>query len=232
SGYSDIAIGSAGFLRIEVPNNFNLPFFADSIVNFWRRWHMTLNWWTNQYVFRPLVYSDALAVLRRLPGVGEKIFQHREYIAVLLAMSVIGIWHGLTINYLLWGAYMGALICFELRWASGFQRQCPRPLRIFLTFFLVLNGFVIFLSSSPANAARMWTKMYSSQVFMALAWPPRHVGLCGIVLAVPHLIDAVLIKAGHFEKRPWIALATCVVFFSLHFFMDGFYGAIFEYSKF
>ncbi|MGE3760202.1 MAG: MBOAT family protein, partial [Pseudobdellovibrionaceae bacterium] len=200
SGYSDIAIGTAGLLGIKVPANFNLPFLATSIGDFWRRWHMTLNHWMNEYVFKPLIYTDALAFLRRIPQIGPTLFERRQYTAILAAMLAIGLWHGLTLTFALWGVYMGVLLGFEMAFASRWKPRLPRPIKIFATFFLVLNGYVIFMQPSLQSALEMFSRMYDPTVaYTSLGM--SYVIVVSLVLLVPHIFDFILIKNEYFKNH-------------------------------
>lgn len=104
SGYSDIAIGFAMLLGFRIAENFNYPFLAMNIGEFWRRWHISLSDWCRDYV-----YKGALSVGRR------------SWLAVLASMLVLGVWHELSLRYLVWGVYHGAGIAL---W-QGFQRVKP-----------------------------------------------------------------------------------------------------------
>jgi alginate O-acetyltransferase complex protein AlgI len=232
SGYSDIAIGTAGLLGISIPNNFNLPFVATSVADFWRRWHMTLNWWANLYVFKPLVYTDAFSFLNRVPKLGAMLFAGRAYPALLLAMVVIGIWHGLTLNFLCWGLYMGVFLCLEMRFPSLPSRVGLKPVRILLTFFLLINGFVLFFSPNLKTALAMWARMYDMHAFVPSTFGYSFLIVTASVLVIPHLIDGALIHLEYLKRRPLLAAIACIILFGFHFFLDGFHGSLFEYSKF
>jgi alginate O-acetyltransferase complex protein AlgI len=93
SGYSDIAIGLAKMIGLEVPRNFNFPYLARDIQDFWRRWHISLSSWIRDYIYIPLGGSRA--------GIFRKGFN------LLLAMALCGLWHGAAWNYVIWGLYHG-----------------------------------------------------------------------------------------------------------------------------
>lgn len=231
SGYSDIAVGAAGLLGVDIPNNFRLPFLAVSIGDFWRRWHITLNQWMVEYVFQPLVYSNGLHFLNRVPKIGTALFQNRQYFAVILAMLGIGLWHGFTWNFAVWGLYMALFLCLEMLWGRRFGRLVPKPIQVLLSFFAVLNGFVIFMHSSLGDALVMYARMYS------FSFEPSLFGLSyGIaalaVLIIPHAVDGALIKNEYFKDKSIFAVAACLILLTAHYLLDGFNGATFEYFKF
>jgi D-alanyl-lipoteichoic acid acyltransferase DltB (MBOAT superfamily) len=231
SGYSDIAVGVAGLLGIHIPNNFRLPFLAVSIGDFWRRWHVTLNQWMVEYVFQPLVYSNGLAFLNYVPKIGTVLFENRQYFAVILAMLGIGLWHGITLNFAAWGLYMALFLCLEMLLGRRFGRLIPRALQILLSFFVVLNGFVIFMHSSPAGAIAMYARMYSFH-FESDPFGLSYGVAALAVLAIPHAVDYVLIKNRYFQDKTIFAIPACLILLTIHFLLDGFNGASFEYFKF
>lgn len=94
SGYSDIAIGSAQLLGVRLPENFNWPYLAGSIRDFWQRWHMSLSSWVRDYVYIPLG--------------GNRLGPGRRVVNGLAAFGVIGLWHGAAWNFVAWGVYHGA----------------------------------------------------------------------------------------------------------------------------
>lgn len=106
SGYTDIAIGVALLLGIKFPQNFDRPYSADSVREFWRRWHMTLSRWLRDYLYIPLG--------------GNRFGERRTYVNLMITMGLGGLWHGASLNFLLWGLYQGAGLSVE-RWR--FQRK-------------------------------------------------------------------------------------------------------------
>jgi len=139
SGYTDIAIGLGRVIGIRLPENFNYPFISQSISDFWRRWHMTLIAWLREYVFYPLER-------RRLRFAGQQV-------NLLIVFLLTGLWHGPTLNYILWGLLQGLAIVFEStppgKW---WLRTAWRPLRYLYTLALVLVSWVFFRSTSLSFA--------------------------------------------------------------------------------
>jgi alginate O-acetyltransferase complex protein AlgI len=109
SGYSDIAIGSAYLLGIRLPRNFATPFLAASIQQLWQRWHITLTLFLRDYLFLPL--ADARIVSRRY-----RVMQH--FCAIVLTMTLCGLWHGAGWNFVLWGALQGLAMVFAALWSK------------------------------------------------------------------------------------------------------------------
>lgn len=138
SGYTDMARGAALVLGIRLPENFNRPFSARSIRDFWRRWHITLSSFLRDTVYIPLGGSRAGALRTA-----------RNLLAVFLLM---GLWHGVTGPYILFGLWHGALMLLE-RFALPKREAWPRAVQRGLTLLAVALGFVLFLAPSVGAAA-------------------------------------------------------------------------------
>ena len=133
SAYSDMAIGIGHMLGFTLPENFNRPYRAQSLTEFWRRWHMSLTGWFKTYVYIPLGGSRKGALRRDLN--------------ILIVWTLTGLWHGAGWHFVLWGIYFAILLMLEKRFILSNQRIArflPGPLRQALTFFLVLLGWGIF----------------------------------------------------------------------------------------
>ena len=132
SGYSDMALGLGRCLGFRFPENFDRPYRARSLTEFWRRWHMTLTAWFRAYVYIPLGGS------RR----GEK----RRDLNLMIVWALTGLWHGAGWHFILWGAYFGALLILEKRFLLPREsyRRLPAALRQGATYFMVLLGWGLF----------------------------------------------------------------------------------------
>ncbi len=145
AGYSLFAVGTSNLLGYETPVNFNKPFLSHNIKEFWNRWHMSLSFWFRDYVYMRLMFTL----------IKKKVFKSRitasnvGYFALFILM---GVWHGLTWYYLVYGLYHAALICLTdvwLRYKKKHKSQLPsnkftQGLSIFLTFHAVALSFLIF----------------------------------------------------------------------------------------
>jgi alginate O-acetyltransferase complex protein AlgI len=142
SGYSDMAIGLGMIFGLRFPENFNYPYQAKSITEFWRRWHMTLSGWFREVVFYPL---------ERKRAAGNTWFN--RYGNVLIVFLLTGLWHGVTINFLIWGLLHGVLICIETSPVGKVLRKLPTVFQHLYTLVFLMLGWVFFRSNSPAFAA-------------------------------------------------------------------------------
>ena len=153
SGYTDMAIGAAAMLGFRLPPNFNAPYTAVHITDFWQRWHMTMSFWFRDYLFLPL----SRALLRRSPSLdgADRI----RSASLVLTMFVIGLWHGTAWSFLAWGLYHGVLLAGHARIRRARGLVLPTWAARALTFVAVLLGWVLLRSPSPDVAARIWASM-------------------------------------------------------------------------
>jgi alginate O-acetyltransferase complex protein AlgI len=160
SGYTDCARGVARMLGIELILNFDLPYLARNPVDFWRRWHISLSTWFQDYLYFPL----AMRYMRR-GGWASK------YRAHIISMALIGLWHGASWTFLIFGLYWGFVLAGYLYWQenhrsstqpSGATRSTQTVLSVGATFLVVLIGWVLFRADSLASAWYVYTHLFSS----------------------------------------------------------------------
>ena len=130
SGYSDMAIGMGRFFGFHFAENFNYPYLAESITDFWRRWHISLSTWFRDYVYFPLG--------------GSRCSRGRNIFNLLLVWMLTGLWHGASWNFVCWGLYYGLLLTLEKYALHRALEKVPSVIRRVLTLLLVLLGWVIF----------------------------------------------------------------------------------------
>ena len=150
SGYSDMAIGLSLMFGIVLPFNFNSPYKATSIIDFWHRWHMTLSLFLRDYVYIPLG--------------GNRRGRARRYVNLMLTMLIGGLWHGANWTFVAWGGLHGTIPARQPRLAESARRTRNRrsfrqwTARIF-TFLLVVLAWVFFRAESFDAARRMFNGM-------------------------------------------------------------------------
>ncbi len=146
SGYSDMTIGLARILGIQLPENFASPYRASSIVDFWRRWHVTLSTWLRDYLYIPLG--------------GNQHGATTKYAALAATMVLGGIWHGAGWTFVIWGAIHGALLIINHAWrAARSLPSVPRPIGWALTFLFVNLAWIFFRAPDFAGAVNMLTSL-------------------------------------------------------------------------
>ncbi|TVM17296.1 MBOAT family protein [Oceanidesulfovibrio indonesiensis] len=138
SGYSDMAIGAARMLNINLPINFNSPYKAYSIQDFWRRWHMTLSRWLRDYLYIPLG--------------GNRRGPIRNYINLFLTFLLAGLWHGAAWTFVLWGAMHGVALVLHRFISRSNWLHLPRGLAVVFTFLFVAVAWVPFRAESLTSA--------------------------------------------------------------------------------
>jgi alginate O-acetyltransferase complex protein AlgI len=146
SGYSDMAIGLALMVGFTFPKNFNAPYRAESLTDFWRRWHISLSTWLRDYVYIPLG--------------GNRQGPRRAYRNLIIVMVIGGFWHGAEWTFLAWGAIHGVMLAGErLLGKTSPYHWLPRPGRIAVTFAVVCVAWVFFRSSTLSLALEYCTAL-------------------------------------------------------------------------
>ncbi len=166
SGYTDIARGSARLLGYNVPPNFNLPYLATSITDFWHRWHMSLSTWLRDYLFLPLGGSRGKT----------KLFTWRN---LMLTMVLGGLWHGAAMHFIIWGAYQGVMLILHKEFktltdkipalVAAKKSAVGHALAIVFTFHLVCIGWVFFRAETLTSALEIIRKLLFLDFSQSLA---------------------------------------------------------------
>jgi alginate O-acetyltransferase complex protein AlgI len=162
SGYTDVAIGLARVMGIRLPENFASPYFKSNLTLFWNSWHMTLTQWFRAYFFNPLTRG----LRTRNLSIPLVIF-----FTQVSTMALIGLWHGVSWNFLLWGAWHGLGLFIQNRWSEFMRTRITAPLPprgelllnaggIFLTFNFVSLGWLFFTLPSPQLAFTALVKLF------------------------------------------------------------------------
>lgn len=139
SGYSDMAIGLGKMFGFEFNMNFNYPYVAKSITEFWRRWHISLSSWFRDYVYIPLG--------------GNRVSKIKHIRNLLIVWFLTGLWHGAAWNFVAWGLYYGVILIIEKYLLSPVLDRLPDIVRHIYSIVLVVIGWVLFFSSSFGQAA-------------------------------------------------------------------------------
>lgn len=167
SGYSDMAIGIALLLGFEFPKNFDAPYKSKSITEFWRRWHISLSSWLKDYLYISLG--------------GNRKGKFRQYMNLLITMLLGGLWHGASLNFILWGGLHGMFLCLDKAWNSLCKSLSPLtylgknaakpsfavkyllfPVSGIITFHLVAACWVLFRAQSLQTAGEVFTQIFTS----------------------------------------------------------------------
>lgn len=208
SGYSDMAIGLGKMFGFEFRKNFQYPYIAKNIGEFWRRWHISLGTWFREYVYIPLG--------------GNKCPASRHLLNLLIVWALTGLWHGAQWNFLVWGLYYGVILILERYvWGRALGRL-PAFVQHIYTFVLVLIGWVFFFSPSLGEAMDYLGVMFGAG---ASAWIDRQ----GFYFLLTHWLLFLLcvigsslrgmnilrLLTGSYESRRIRQIAACVVYIGM-----------------
>jgi len=213
SGYSDMAIGLGKMFGFHFLENFNHPYIATSITDFWRRWHISLSSWFRDYIYIPLG--------------GSRTTKGKHIRNILVVWALTGFWHGASWNFILWGMYYGTLLLVEKFLLQRFLEKLPKALRWVYAMVLVLVGWVIF----------NLTDFRQMQTALSMMFTLRRTDFLGVVAADSGILTALLyLPAGlvfmaPLRKHPkssavrctnagmitenlgyWLLLAVCIVY--------------------
>jgi alginate O-acetyltransferase complex protein AlgI len=206
SGYSDMAVGLGYLFGIRLPQNFNSPYKAIDLSDFWRRWHISLSTCLRDYLYIPLGGNR-----------GSEAFIFRN---LMITMLLGGLWHGAQWTFVIWGAYHGALLYFN-RVLAPVLAHVPTTLRRVGTFVLVVIGWVLFRSTSLRMAESMYRKMFQWADGPTISWAPSLLAVLAVAAVIVHLAP------NTFElKHEWNAPTTLLIsaLFTLCLFVI--YGAL------
>jgi alginate O-acetyltransferase complex protein AlgI len=217
SGYTDIAIGSAALLGVRFPPNFASPYKAHNIIDFWRRWHISLSTWLRDYLYIPLG--------------GNRRGKARTYLNLLLTMLLGGLWHGANLTFVVWGGLHGLLLAGtrafqELRGKRGPNAEDANPggsvtgtlsrvLSVLLTFHAVCFCWLFFRAKSLGEAEVILQRMATFSSFHPNL-DPRLLAVLAAGLASHYVPDSWFQRAlGVFARLPALAQAALLVVLAL-----------------
>jgi alginate O-acetyltransferase complex protein AlgI len=188
SGYSDMAVGLGHLFGLRLPQNFNSPYKAVDIADFWRRWHISLSSFLRDYLYVPLGGSR---------GAPSTVYQN-----LMITMLLGGLWHGANWTFVVWGGYHGLLLMLNRRF-QGIWGRSPGSLRRVVTFLLVVVGWVFFRSTTFSMAATLLWDMFTWHPGTGVIGEPLLIGMLGLAAAIAHFAP------NTFELRhEWTPLAT------------------------
>jgi len=177
SAYSDMAIGLGLMLGFTFPKNFNSPYLAKSITEFWQRWHLSLSTWLRDYLYIPLG--------------GNRKGGGRTYVNLAMVMLLGGLWHGASWNFVIWGAIHGGMLGFErAQGKSSPWRRMPGPLQMLITFVIVCIAWVFFRATDLDAALGYLAMMFG------LAEPRQGAALIQGVIYQPYYLLWMGVAAG------------------------------------
>ena len=184
SGYSDIAIGLGRMFGFHFLENFNYPYMATSITDFWRRWHISLSSWFRDYIYIPLGGNRK--------GIKKQIRN------ILIVWLLTGLWHGANYTFIVWGLLFGIMLIIEKFILSKYLKNTPYIIKRIYTLFIVLISFVIFRSDNINEAFNIIkglfgfnTKVFSNSFTIYYLKSYFIILLLGIILSTPLLSNII-----------------------------------------
>jgi alginate O-acetyltransferase complex protein AlgI len=197
AGYSDMAIGLARMLGFGLKENFNSPYAAQSITEFWRRWHISLTTWIRDYLYKPLG--------------GNRAGEPRTYLNLWICFLLSGLWHGASWNFVLWGAYNGVFLTLDRLFLRDALKRCGAVIATAVTLVIVTIGWAIFRSDSLAHLSTFLPALLGMTQSPGALEIPAEVPFTLAVGAIVSLLPATplypaLIRV--YEKRRWLRALT------------------------
>lgn len=147
SGYSDMACGLGNMMGFEFLKNFNYPYIAKSITDFWRRWHISLSTWFKEYVYIPLG--------------GNRKGIKRQILNLLIVWGLTGLWHGAAYNFVLWGLYYGLLLILEKFVLKKFLDRLPSFVQHIYTLFIIIIGWGLFYFTDVGQLGEFMVDLFN-----------------------------------------------------------------------
>jgi D-alanyl-lipoteichoic acid acyltransferase DltB (MBOAT superfamily) len=215
SGYTDMALGIALLFGIMLPENFNAPYRAYSIQDFWRRWHMTLSRFLRDYLYIPMGGSR-----HGLP---------RQLLALLATMTLAGLWHGAGLTFIAWGVAHGLALCADLLWRKA-GRSMPTLLGIAYTFGFVALAWVLFRAPNFGTALAIYKALVgfaSLGAFSSAFW--SMVTLAAVLSVIGPTAGE---TAQRFPAVRWIAVTATVLLVTVLLNIGDDANADFIYAQF
>ncbi|OGD17806.1 MAG: hypothetical protein A2W03_14835 [Candidatus Aminicenantes bacterium RBG_16_63_16] len=153
SGYTDLARGAAKMMGYDLSLNFNNPYLADGLGDFWRRWHISLSSWIRDYLYFPLAGGTIAASVR-------------SYLALIAAILLAGLWHGAAWTFVIWGALhaAGRAASRELEMTDFYRHRIPRPVKQFFVFHWVCLTWVFFRAATFRDATTILGRIFTFTV--------------------------------------------------------------------
>jgi len=186
SGYSDMAIGLGLMFGFVFAKNFDSPYLAQSITDFWRRWHISLSTWLREYLYIPIG--------------GNQGGLSRTYANLIVTMLIGGLWHGASWNFVIWGGLHGGMLAFERsQGRKGVYHNLPKLIQIGLTFLIVTIGWVFFRGGTLRGALQYLGAMFH------LNQPFPNAALIGGLIYKPYYVLSILTAAivVWFGRQTW-----------------------------
>jgi len=205
SGYADMAVGLGLLFGIKLPINFDSPYKSDGIIQFWRRWHITLSRFLRDYVYIPLG--------------GNRNGEFKKITNLLITMSIGGIWHGAGWGFLLWGLAHGVFLSIEhiIADTKKLTSHKAKTVKVFFTFMIVTLLWVLFRADDISKAYDYYKALFDLKDFHIGGFTPSKEGLIAtgllIVWLLPNSFELTGYKTAHLTDKKWIYTTAGILLF-------------------
>ena len=216
SGYSDMAIGLGKMFGFTFLENFNYPYIAKNVTDFWRRWHMSLSTWFREYVYFPLG--------------GSRCSPMRNYFNLFIVWFLTGFWHGASWNYILWGLFYVFVLIIEKAFLLKFLRKLPGFLQHIYSLFVIILGWVLFVFEDMAAGAVYLGNMFGVNVsavahtgdlYDLLRHLPFFIILCVASTPYPKKIFYKFYEKSAVARIATVAGGVCIMMMCLAYLVDS-----------
>jgi alginate O-acetyltransferase complex protein AlgI len=200
-----MAIGLARMFGFRLNENFNSPYASRSITEFWQRWHISLTTWIRDYLYVPLG--------------GNRSGNARTFLNLWICFLLSGLWHGASWNFVLWGAYNGLFLTLDRLFLRDLLNRCGAFIATTVTLFIVMIGWAIFRSESPAHLGPFLTALFGLSPARAPISIPADVPLTLIFGAAIALFPATMLFAPlkvAYTRHGWLRLVTALALMVLY----------------
>ncbi|TYZ24059.1 MBOAT family O-acyltransferase [Selenomonas ruminis] len=202
SGYSEMAIGLALLFNLDMPVNFNSPYQSRSIIDFWRRWHMTLGLWVKNYLYIPMG--------------GNRHGEFRKMRNLFVSMLIIGLWHGAGWTFVIWGGMHGALLMINHAWRKA-GIALPKVLNWGMTFLCVVICWVFFRAGSVHEAMQVLGSMADYQSLLgAHGKESRHLlEMIGMVALLAFVPNPLVLMKKFTANNKWLIVTAAMLIWAM-----------------
>jgi alginate O-acetyltransferase complex protein AlgI len=216
SGYTDMAIGIAKILGFKLTENFNRPYFSRSIADFWRKWHISLSSWFQDYVFTPLYFKVA-----KLKLFGSKpFFKHLVVfsISMMIGEALLGLWHGANWTYVFFGLWHGAMIVIYYIIRKWWDRV-PSYLQVLGTFTMVFIGWIFFRANTLKDAFGALSGLFTGYEPTRLKELTVIIGIKTLMILFIYIVFVEILQKIQIRSKSFLPVNNSYLRWAIYYFM-------------
>lgn len=170
SGYSDMAIGIGRMFGFKIQENFNYPYIARSLTDFWRRWHISLSTWFRDYLFIPLSYALMTDRIRKKIAEGTYRINYRFVFSIFVVFTICGLWHGAGYGFIAWGMLHGTVLGIESLWLGKKMKKWKIPIQHIYLLLVVMMSWVLFRITDLKSAIMYYKALFGFNANIGLQY--------------------------------------------------------------